>query len=110
MKHLEAPHWAEARRIVTSPSTILNPVRELWAVLRGRMPYLDFVKLFGNPARSKVTLRYSRVARSRHLATLDVISVGMLDLAGEQKALIQDEAAKQVLRIQNLMGSTYEVN
>ena len=95
-------NWSKARRIINTSS--INPVSELYGVLRDDIGYPYFLRVFGNPHRP-MTHRYTPEMRKRHTDAIDKLEGGQIELAtvkhvGADRA----EAANALLNFQRLMG------
>lgn len=99
---LQIDVWARCRRIVNTSTT--TPCSELWALLKGKISYHAFVKLFGNPHPTEQT-PYRALTRKKHAASLDKVEGGeinfsLLELTGDQAAEVNN-----LLQLQRMMGS-----
>lgn len=94
--------WVQARRIVNT--AIEAPYSELWVLMKDLMTQDAFTKLFGNPYRKRSPL-YSARMRQHHASVIDRAENGEINLAVQRQVGGQVEAANNLLKLQQMMGS-----
>lgn len=95
-------NWSKARRIINTSS--VNPVSEIYEVIRDEIGYSHFLRVFGNPHRN-MTNNYTSAMRKRHTDAIDKLEGSQIEFATvKHVGADRVEAANALLNFQRLMG------
>lgn len=94
--------WVKARRLINT--AVVNPLPELWTVLKGTWNLEAFTALMGNPHRAKGSI-YSPTTRARHARTIDLAENSEVNLQVFKRVGPGVAAANNLLKLQSLMGT-----